>query len=77
MMNDITELNIMLLISLELPVEINNGEQVPVAAQSKARTVFNRSGHCDCRFESCSRHGCVYTIFCVVLSCVGRGLVSD
>jgi len=29
----------------------------------------------DHRFESRSRHGCLFVFFCVVLSCVGRGLV--
>jgi hypothetical protein len=28
------------------------------------------------RFESCLGHGCVFACFCVVLSCVGRGLAS-
>jgi hypothetical protein len=44
---------------------------VPVAALSGARTVFE---HWNCGFESYSRHGCVTAFFCVVLSCVGRGL---
>jgi hypothetical protein len=47
---------------------------VPIATRSKARTVFDRSKHCDHRFESHSRHGCVSASFFVVLSCVGRGL---
>jgi hypothetical protein len=32
--------------------------------------------HWDHGFESHSRHGCVSAFFCVVLSCVGRGLAS-
>jgi hypothetical protein len=32
--------------------------------------------HRDRRFESCLGHGCVSACFCVVLSCVGRGLAS-
>jgi hypothetical protein len=32
--------------------------------------------HSDHGFESRSRHGCVSAFFCVVLSCVGRGLAS-
>jgi hypothetical protein len=28
-------------------------------------------------FESRSRHGCLSASFCVVLSCVGRGLVTS
>jgi len=28
-------------------------------------------------FESCSRHGCMSAVFCVVLSCVGRILAMD
>jgi hypothetical protein len=32
--------------------------------------------HWDPGFESRSRHGCVSAFFCVVLSCVGRGLAS-
>jgi hypothetical protein len=27
-------------------------------------------------FESCLRHGCLSASFCVVLSCVGRGLAT-
>jgi hypothetical protein len=31
-------------------------------------------GRWDCGFESCLRHGCLALFFCVLLSCVGRGL---
>jgi hypothetical protein len=32
--------------------------------------------HWDLEFESHSRHGYVSAFFCVMLSCVGRGLAS-
>jgi hypothetical protein len=48
-------------------------EPVLVAARSKARTVFRLLEHWDHMFESRSRHGCVSTFFCVMLSCVGSG----
>jgi hypothetical protein len=33
--------------------------------------------HWNCRFESCSGHGCVSAFLCVVLSCVGEALELD
>jgi hypothetical protein len=33
-------------------------------------------GYCDRGFESRSSHGCLSSSFCVMLSCVNRGLVS-
>jgi hypothetical protein len=44
---------------------------VSMAERSKASTFS------DCKFESCWGHGCLSASFCVVLSCVGRGLALD
>jgi hypothetical protein len=43
----------------------------PVAARSEARAFIARG------FESRLRHGCLSSIFYVVLSCVGRGLATS
>jgi len=47
---------------------------VPMAARSKARTVFDLSKTWDRELESRSGHGCVSAFFCVVLSGVGGGV---
>jgi hypothetical protein len=46
----------------------------PVAARSEARDLIART--LDRGFESRLRHGCLSASFCVVLSCVGRGLTT-
>jgi hypothetical protein len=49
---------------------------VSMAERSKAFYSLRPLEHWDRRFESCFGHGCVSAYFCVVLSCVGRGLAS-
>jgi hypothetical protein len=47
----------------------------PVAARSEARALSAPT--LDHGFESRLRHGCLSASFCVVLSCVGRGLATS
>jgi hypothetical protein len=47
----------------------------PVAMRSEVRTLSART--LDHGFESCVRHGCLSSSLYVVLSCVGRGLVTS
>jgi hypothetical protein len=47
----------------------------PVAARSEARALIART--LDRGFKSYLKHGCLSLSFCVVLSCVGRGLATS
>jgi hypothetical protein len=46
----------------------------PVAARSEARALIART--LDRELESSLRYGCLSSSFCVLLSCVGRGLAT-